>query len=202
MSKLDVIIGSTAFSVVQDGTEHLIIGVDDEQRLVVYLRDISELELIENIEELPDEELQVKVRSLALDQLQDLPTKTPERGRRRRPEVRAVDTTALRAEREEETPRKRRVRKAHPGTYESPLEEWERHQILEMVTDSFMRFPNQSKEFTAEESHRIAKEVFGEDDHHHVMRVAGVRSALAKGMYDVTLEDILEKAHDVRGDAR
>lgn len=201
MGKLDVVIGSNAVSVARNGAEHIIVGLNDDGQLVIYLRDIDRYELIDELELLPDNDLEVNIRSLALDQLRELPTERP----KTRPEVRAVDTSALRAERdeeEEETPKVKRVpRKRYSGEYESPLEEWERHKILEMVTESYMRFPDQDPKFTAEESHRIAKEVFGEDDHHHVMRVAGVRSALAKGLYDTTLEDIRQKARNVRGDA-
>lgn len=201
MSKnIDVIIGSNAFSVAQGGVEHIIIGINDEGRLVVYLKDLDNYDLIDNIDQLPDNELKVKVRSLTLDKLRSLPTKRPPD--KPKPEVRAVDTSSLRAERVEEEPKRRRpTRRRYSATYESPLEEWERHKILELISESYMRFPDQTKEFTAEESHRIAQEVFGEDDHHHVMRVAGVRSALAKGMYDMTLDDLKQKAHDVRGDA-
>lgn len=76
----------------------------------------------------------------------------------------------------------RLTRKAHTSSVKKVDEDLRDH-ILREIQQSWTLYPTQSKEFVARETHRIAKDVLGDDDHTSVMRVAGVRAALARGVY-------------------
>lgn len=78
------------------------------------------------------------------------------------------------------------------------LDDAEREEILNRIGDSWVVYPDQTAALTAEITHDIAMEVFGSDSHHEVMRVAGVRAALSRGVYDVSLEDLIAQAQDRR----
>jgi hypothetical protein len=73
-----------------------------------------------------------------------------------------------------------------------PLAEAQRDEILEMIVASWAAHPNQTNQETAEESHRIASTIFGDDTSVNVMRVAGVRAAHTRGAYDHSLLEHLE----------
>ena len=102
---------------------------------------------------------------------------------------------------------RRMVTNSSGGT-KGGLTETERDDLLEKILDSLAKHERQTSAFTSAESHRIAKEVFGEDNHHNVMRVAGVRAALARGVYDNMSRDDLvaqrqrellrERGHDAQ----
>ena len=75
----------------------------------------------------------------------------------------------------------------------SALDESDRDQILEEIGKSWAINPDQNKTFTQKETHRIAKEIFGDNSTNNVMRVAGVRAALTRGVYDYDLEDLVKQ---------
>lgn len=70
----------------------------------------------------------------------------------------------------------------------TPMEELLRDEIVSEVLDSWAEYPIQDTSYTAEESHRIAKTVLGDDNAQNVCQVAGVRAALTRGVYDATHE--------------
>lgn len=194
-TKLDLVIGESALSIVNDDVEYLVVSVDpDSGKLCVYAPLFDDIEWSDSIEDMPSPELEVDVRKpkRKLTRLRALPK--PE------PEVR----TATRKKAEPARKKKATATRNFASDRLTPLEEFQRDQILEMVIESWAQHPNQTKKFTAEESHRIAIEVFGEDTSTNVMRVAGVRAALTRGAYDVTLDELIAggKAANGRSSAR
>lgn len=75
----------------------------------------------------------------------------------------------------------------------SGLSDEERDDIILQVLDSWVDHPRQDAKYTAAESHRIALDVFGQDTHHTVMRVAGVRAALTRGAYELSMADLIRQ---------
>lgn len=181
-AEIEIVIGEAAFSIVKDGEEFLILTVDPlTQNVCVNAPRFDDIEWIDEMDVMPTPELKVRVR----EPRQKLTRLRPV------PETEAVRTPTAKAK-----PKTAILPKT--GTYVSPLEEWQRDTVLEMVVESWAQYPNQDKSFTASESHRIATEVFGDDTRTNVMRVAGIRAWLTRGAYEHTLEEMIE-AKDKKG---
>lgn len=189
-AEIDVIIGESALSLVYQGQEFLIATIDpDTDRMFVSAPFFDEIEWAETLDNMPTPDLHVNVRGQRkLARLKE--KKTPAK---KAAAVREVVTN------EPEPPKSRwRFNGTELERTLSPLEEWERDQCLELIVDSWAKYPHQNKLFTAEESHRIAADIFGRDTKTNVMRVAGVRAALTRGAYDRSLEEMVaeyRKAH-------
>lgn len=82
--------------------------------------------------------------------------------------------------------------------YGSPLDERSsigdtRDDILDLIIQSYIDYPNQSKTLTSRISHEIAEKLDVK-----VMTVAGVRANLARGSYDQTLEQMIAAKRKAR----
>lgn len=179
---VEIIAGETAFSVVWQGREYLIVTVDPETNVLCVSAPLfDEINWADSLETMPTPPLDVSFRGRRDPATPLELTKTADRDRNQIATVGRV--TAIRPSRRQRTaPRAT----AASGTL-TPLEELQRDQVLTLVIASWKEHPNQTTDFTRSETHRIAQEVFGDNEHTSVMRVAGVRAALSRGAYDDTL---------------
>jgi len=186
-NEIEIVVSSSALSVVYKGKEFFIFGANpDEDVPQVYAPLFDEVTFVDSLEELPDAKISVKTRERKISKL--VPRKTSQSISSAVAKVVAEVDEATRVEK-----KKTRARSvASRSRVLSPLEEYQRDEVLNEIAKSFAQFPNQSREYTAQESHRIANEVFGSSSSTNVMRVAGVRAALTRNSYDFTLSDLIK----------
>lgn len=161
MLPIKVMTDSKRFSIVFDGKEFLVCSFDIDKRVlqIALPNDGGEVDIVE-VNELDPNNNDIELIEIADEEPQEI----------------------------EATPA------YHPGNLIPDLADignarternlWFRDECISEIIESWERNPVQTTEETAEESRRIALNIFGVDSPHTVMQVAGVRSSLTKGHYD------------------
>ena len=189
-------ISETSVALVYGDRPQLIIGVSaDGQHLRVFAPGFDDIEWI-NAEDLTVP-IQIKGRRATAPaptrpQVSDTVREIVEQVRIETAPLRTITVPPARP------PSVRAARRLVEGNGSRGLTNAQRDDILQAVLDSWVDHPRQDAKFTSAESHRIALDVFGEDTHHTVMRVAGVRAALTRGAYDLGLQDLVAQRRDER----
>lgn len=184
-ASVKIVVSDNAFSIAFHGKELAIFTVDSEDVLNLCLPDVDGLMLHDDAEGMEYSRISIDVADVSNQVLVPVATLPRNDNAKVRP-VRVVEAN------EEPAAPPVRAKIRHTTTRgESPLEEYQRNTIITMIAESWHSDPDQTTHDTAKESHRIGEEVFGSDDAHNTMRVAGVRAALTRGAYDVTLDHLV-----------
>jgi len=161
MNTVEIVTSDTAFSVVCNGEEILVVA-PTEAGISMSVIEEERVELVD-FDDLPKEGMDLQVRGI--HRVSSLGSHRP--GRAPSYNASAVDHS----------------------------DEAEIQQCIDLILESFDNNPDQTKAEISAETRRIAKEVYGSEDEKY--RVAGVRAAITRGAYDVTLPN--PKAKKIRG---